>query len=193
MAMVALYRPGPMAYIPTYIARKEGREQIEYMHPLLEPILKETYGVIVYQDQVIKIVVAIAGFSMGQADILRKAMGKKIRDVMMKQRDRFIEGAKENGITEDGGRPDLGQIEPFAGYAFNKAHAACYAVIAYQTAYLKTHYPVEYMAAVLTSYVADTDKMRPDPGRVPPSGGDGAAAGHQPQRAEVQRGAAARA
>jgi DNA polymerase III subunit alpha len=159
MAIVALYRPGPMAYIPTYIARKEGRERIEYIHPKLEPILRETYGVIVYQDQVIKSVVAIAGFSMGQADVLRNAMSKKIRDVMVEQKDLFIEGARENGITADGANRIWEQIEPFAGYAFNKAHAACYALLAYQTAYLKTHYPVEYMTALSTSYVADTDKI----------------------------------
>jgi len=159
MAIVALYRPGPMAFIPTYIARKEGRERIEYIHPKLEPILKETYGVIVYQDQVIKSVVAVAGFTMGQADILRNAMSKKIREVMAKQRDLFIEGAKKNGIAEAASNQIWDQIEPFAGYAFNKAHAACYALLAYQTAYLKTHYPVEYMTAVCTSYVADTDKI----------------------------------
>lgn len=159
MAIVALYRPGPMAYIPTYIARKEGRERIEYIHPKLEPILRETYGVIVYQDQVIKSVVAVAGFTMGQADILRNAMSKKIKDVMAKQKDLFIEGAQKNGITEAGAQAIWEQIEPFAGYAFNKAHAACYAMLAYQTAYLKTHYPVEYMAALCTSYVADTDKI----------------------------------
>jgi DNA polymerase III subunit alpha len=159
MAIVALYRPGPMAYIPTYIARKEGREKIEYAHPKLEPILRETYGVIVYQDQVIKSVVAAAGFSMGQADILRNAMSKKIRDVMAKQKDLFLIGAVKNGITEAGANEIWEQIEPFAGYAFNKAHAACYALLAYQTAYLKTHYPVEYMTALCTSYVADTDKI----------------------------------
>ncbi|HEX2986615.1 MAG TPA: DNA polymerase III subunit alpha, partial [Chloroflexota bacterium] len=159
MAIIALYRPGPMACIPTYIARKEGREKIEYFHPKLEPILRETYGVIVYQDQVIKGVVAVAGFSMGQADILRGAMSKKIRDVMAKQKDLFLIGAQKNGITEAGANQIWEQIEPFAGYAFNKAHAACYALLAYQTAYLKTHYPVEYMTALCTSYVSDTDKI----------------------------------
>jgi|GEM_PF-4053164 len=159
MAIVALYRPGPMAYIPTYIARKEGREPVEYIHPALEPILKETYGVIVYQDQVIKGVVAAAGFSMGQADVLRNAMSKKIRDVMAEQKGLFMEGAQKNGISAEGAATIWEQIEPFAGYAFNKAHAACYALLAYQTAYLKTHYPVEYMTALCTSYVADTDKI----------------------------------
>ena len=159
MAIVALYRPGPMAYIPAYIARKEGREKIEYIHPKLEPILRETYGVIVYQDQVIKSVVAVAGFSMGQADILRNAMSKKIKDVMAKQKDLFIEGAQKNGIAEAGAQAIWEQIEPFAGYAFNKAHAACYAMLAYQTAYLKTHFSVEYMTALCTSYVSDTDKI----------------------------------
>ncbi|HEX9015639.1 MAG TPA: DNA polymerase III subunit alpha [Chloroflexota bacterium] len=159
MAIVALYRPGPMASIPTYIARKDGRERIEYIHPKLESILKETYGVLVYQDQVMTSVVATAGFSMGQADVLRNAMSKKIRDVMAKQKDLFVEGAKKNGITEDGANRIWEQIEPFAGYGFNKAHAACYAMLAYQTAYLKTHYPVEYMTALCTAYVADTDKI----------------------------------
>lgn len=159
MAIVALYRPGPMAYIPTYIARKDGREQIQYIHPKLEPILRETYGVIVYQDQVIKGVVAVAGFTMGQADVLRNAMSKKIRDVMARQKDLFLAGAVENGISQEAADQIWEQIEPFAGYAFNKAHAACYAMLAYQTAYLKTHYPVEYMTALLTSYAGDTDKV----------------------------------
>lgn len=159
IAIVALYRPGPMAFIPKYIARKEGRELVEYIHPKLEPILKETYGVIVYQDQVIKGVVAVAGFTMGQADVLRSAMSKKIRDVMAKQRGLFVAGAKKNGILETDANRIWEQIEPFAGYAFPKAHATCYAVLAYQTAYLKTHFPVEYVTALLTSYVADTDKV----------------------------------
>ena len=158
-AIVALYRPGPMAFIPTYIARKEGREPIQYLHPRLEPVLRETYGVMVYQDQVLKSVVAAAGFTMGQADVLRNAMSKKIRDVMAQQKDRFLEGCQKNGITLEGAERIWEQIEPFAGYGFNKAHAACYAMLAYQTAYLKTHYPVEYMTALLTSYAADTDKI----------------------------------
>lgn len=158
-AMVALYRPGPMDHIPTYINRKHGREPIEYPHPLLEPILKETYGVIVYQDQVLKIVQALAGFSLGKADILRRAMGKKKPEEMKRMRKEFVEGAAKNGIDEQEANRLFDLIEPFAGYAFNKAHAVCYAHVAYQTAYLKANYPVEYMAALMAVYKDKTDKI----------------------------------
>ncbi|CUU02140.1 DNA polymerase-3 subunit alpha [Armatimonadetes bacterium GBS] len=158
-AMVALYRPGPMDHIPTYINRKHGREPIEYPHPLLEPILKETYGVIVYQDQVLKIVQALAGFSLGKADILRRAMGKKKPEEMKRMRAEFVEGAAQNGIDEQEANRLFDLIEPFAGYAFNKAHAVCYAHVAYQTAYLKANYPVEYMAALMAVYKDKTDKI----------------------------------
>ena len=129
----------------------------------------------------------MAGFTMGQADVLRNAMSKKIRDVMVKQKDLFIEGAKKNGISEDGANRIWEQIEPFAGYAFNKAHAACYALLAYQTAYLKTHYPVEYMTALSTSYVADTDKIALTLGECRRLGVAVLPPGHQPERAPVQR------
>ncbi len=158
-AMVALYRPGPMDHIPTYINRKHGREEVTYPHPWLEPILKETYGVIVYQDQVLKIVQALAGFSLGKADILRRAMGKKKPEEMKRMRAEFVAGAKEKGIDEEEANRLFDLIEPFAGYAFNKAHAVCYAHVAYQTAYLKANYPVEYMAALMAVYKDKTDKI----------------------------------
>ncbi|BDI28555.1 DNA-directed DNA polymerase [Capsulimonas corticalis] len=159
-AMVALYRPGPMAQIPRYIRCKLGMEPIEYPHPVLEPILKETYGIIVYQDQVLKIVQAIAGFSLGHADILRKAMGKKDLKEMVKQREKFIEGAVGKGLVNEERAVEIFDlIEPFAGYAFNKAHAFCYAMVAYQTAYLKANYPVEYFAALMATQADDTEKL----------------------------------
>ncbi|GBC92787.1 DNA polymerase III subunit alpha [bacterium HR15] len=158
-AMVALYRPGPMEHIPTYIARKHGREPVSYPHPSLEPILKETYGVIVYQDQVLKCVQALAGFSLGKADILRRAMGKKKPEEMKRMRTEFVKGAAEKGISEQEANRLFDLIEPFAGYAFNKAHAVCYAHIAYQTAYLKANYPVEYMAALMAVYKDKADKI----------------------------------
>ncbi|MCL4458741.1 MAG: DNA polymerase III subunit alpha [Chloroflexi bacterium] len=158
-AMVALYRPGPMAHIPRFIRSKAGLEQIEYPHAALEPILRDTYGVIVYQEQVLQIVQAIAGYTLGQADILRKAMGKKIAEEMRKQRGNFIEGAKKRGIDRETAARIFDLIEPFAGYAFNRAHAYCYAMVAYQTAYLKTHYPIEYMAAVLSTSMGNAEKV----------------------------------
>lgn len=158
-AMVALYRPGPMAHIPRFVRCKHGLEPITYLHPALEPILKETFGVIVYQDQVLLIVRAIAGFSLGQADILRKAMGKKDLAEMQRQRQKFIDGAVANGTDLAMAEELFDLITPFAGYAFNKAHAACYAMVAYQTAYLKAHYPVQYFAALMATQVSDTDKL----------------------------------
>ncbi len=158
-AMVALYRPGPMEHIPTYINRKHGREPITYPHPWLEPILKETYGVIVYQDQVLKVVQALAGFSLGKADILRRAMGKKKPEEMKRMRAEFVAGAKAKGIEQEEANRLFDLIEPFAGYAFNKAHAVCYAHVAYQTAYLKANYPVEYMAALMAVFKDKTDKI----------------------------------
>jgi DNA polymerase-3 subunit alpha len=158
-AMVALYRPGPLAHIPRYIHSKFDASKISYTHPLLEPILKDTYGVIVYQDQVLKIVQAIAGFSLGQADLLRRAMGKKSQKEMDKQRENFLKGAKERGISEKIATQIFAEIEPFAGYAFNGAHAACYAMVAYQTAYLKANYPAEYLAALMGAYIDNTEKV----------------------------------
>jgi DNA polymerase-3 subunit alpha len=159
MAMIALYRPGPMAHIPQFIEAKFGRAPITYMHPTLKPILEETYGVIVYQDQVLLIVQAVAGYSLGQADIIRKAMGKKIAEQMRGQREEFVERASQRGISPEEATRIFDLIEPFAGYAFNKAHSACYAMVAYQTAYLKANFPAEYMVAVMTAYMASQDKV----------------------------------
>lgn len=148
-AMVALYRPGPMQHIPTYIRAKHGLEAVRYPHPHLSDILDETHGVIVYQDQVLLIAQQFAGYSLGQADVMRKAMGKKVRSIMRAEEERFIKGAGEKGYTNDQAQEIFNLIEPFAGYAFNKAHAVSYGTIAYQTAYLKANYPEEYMTAVL--------------------------------------------
>ena len=148
-AMVALYRPGPMQHIPTFCAAKHGRAQIQHPHPDLADVLNETYGVIVYQDQVLLIAQKFAGYTLGEADIMRKAMGKKIASVMSAEKERFIAGALERGYDEADAQQVFDLIEPFAGYAFNKAHAVSYATIAYQTAYLKANYAAEYMTAVL--------------------------------------------
>ncbi len=148
-AMVALYRPGPMQHIPRYIDGKHGRVPITYPHPDLADILDETYGVIVYQDQVLLIARKFAGYTLGQADIMRKAMGKKKAEIMAEERGRFIAGAVAKGYSEADARAVFDLIEPFAGYAFNKAHSWCYGHIAYQTAYLKANYPVQYMTALL--------------------------------------------
>jgi len=160
-AMVALYRPGPMEHIPTFIKAKHGIESIRYPHPTVKKILEETYGVIVYQDQVLHIVQALAGYSLGQADIFRKAMGKKIPAAMKKERQNFINGAKKNGVSAEIAAEIFALIEPFAGYAFNKAHSVSYARIAYETAYLKANYPVEYMTAFLNTYAAHSDRLPP--------------------------------
>ncbi len=151
IAMVALYRPGPMDWIPDFIARKHGQKKIEYLHPKLEPILKKTYGVAVYQEQVMQMAQSLAGFSLGEADMLRKAMGKKIPELIKKEKIKFIEGAVKNGVSKKDAEKIFAFIEPFAGYGFNRSHAACYGMIGYQTAYLKAHYPTEFMAALMTS------------------------------------------
>ncbi len=158
-AMVALYRPGPMEHIPTFIDAKHGRKPIRYPHPALENILKETYGVIVYQDQVLFIVREFAGYSLGQADIFRKAMGKKKAEVMKKERRSFISGAKKKEYSAEIATDIFDLIEPFAGYAFNKAHSVSYALIAYQTAYLKANYPAEYITAFLTIHASELEKV----------------------------------
>lgn len=158
-AMVALYRPGPKDHIPTFIRAKHGLEPISYPHPALEGILEETYGVIVYQDQVLFIVQTFAGYSLGQADIVRKAMGKKNPEIMRRERIRFLEGAQRKGFSARVAEDVFNLIEPFAGYAFNKAHSVSYAMIAYQTAYLKANYPVEYMTALLISVRGQQDKV----------------------------------
>jgi len=159
IAMVALYRPGPMEWIPDYIAGKHQKKKVSYLHPKLEPILAKTYGVAIYQEQVMQIARDLAGFSMGQADVLRKAMGKKIASLLAEQKEKFIEGCVKNGVYKELGEKVFSFIEPFAGYGFNRSHAACYAMIGYQTAYLKAHWPVEFMAALLTSDQGDTDRV----------------------------------
>ena len=158
-AMIALYRPGPMAHIPQFIDAKHGRAPITYVHPTLQPILEETHGVIVYQDQVLLIVQAAAGYSLGQADIIRKAMGKKIAEKMRGQREEFVARASQRGISPEDATRIFDLIEPFAGYAFNKAHSACYALLAYQTAYLKAYFPAEYMSAVMSIYMGTPEKV----------------------------------
>jgi len=158
-AMVALYRPGPMEHIPTFIKAKYGQAPIHYPHPALEDILKETYGVIVYQDQVLFIVQTFAGYSLGQADIFRKAMGKKIPEVMGQEKANFVIGAKRMGFNAKVAGEIFALIEPFAGYAFNKAHSFSYALIAYQTAYLKANYPAEYMTALLVVNADQSEKV----------------------------------
>ncbi len=160
IAMNALYRPGPMENIPTYIARKHGREEVEYPHPLLEDILEPTYGIAVFQEQVMQMARELAGFSLGEADILRRAMGKKKEKLMRKQRQKFVAGCKEeNDIDEEEANELFDIINEFAGYGFNKSHSAAYSLVAYQTAYLKAHYPPEFMAAAMTNEMGNTDKL----------------------------------
>ncbi|MCS6897551.1 MAG: DNA polymerase III subunit alpha, partial [Nitrospira sp.] len=159
IAIIALYRPGPMDLIPDFIKRKQGKVPITYEVPELEDLLKETYGIIVYQEQVMAIANKIAGFSLGQADILRRAMGKKKPEEMEKLRAKFIEGARKHRLTEAKAKKLFDLIQKFAGYGFNKSHAAAYAVVTYQTAYLKAHYPTEFMASLLTSEMGNTDKI----------------------------------
>ncbi|MDP7640553.1 MAG: DNA polymerase III subunit alpha, partial [Candidatus Hydrogenedentes bacterium] len=158
-AMIALYRPGPMEHIPAFIDSKHGRTPINYPHPDLAPILEETYGIIVYQDQVLLIAQEFGGYSLGEADILRKAMGKKDPAIMAAEREKFIAGALEKGYTEDLAITMFELIEPFAGYAFNKAHSASYAMIAYWTAYMKANYQAEYMVAVLDAAADNAERM----------------------------------
>jgi hypothetical protein len=158
-AMVALYRPGPMQFIPDYIARKHGNQTIEYLHPKLEPILKDTQGICIYQEQLMKIAQEICGFTLGEADVLRKAVGKKIKELLDAQEQKFIQGAIKNGVDKKIAEELWQWILPFASYGFNKSHSAAYATIAYQTAYLKAHFPVEFMASVLTSEKADVERI----------------------------------
>jgi DNA polymerase III subunit alpha len=159
IALVALYRPGPMANIPSYCARKHGMEPSDYIHPKLEPILKETFGVIVYQEQVMQAAQILAGYSLGEADLLRRAMGKKIRKEMQAQRERFVSGCVERTIGKAQADAIFDLLERFAEYGFNKSHAAAYALVAYQTAYMKTNYPVEFLAASMTLDMGNTDKL----------------------------------
>jgi DNA polymerase-3 subunit alpha len=159
IALVALYRPGPMANIPTYCARKHDLEKPDYIHPKLETILKETFGVIIYQEQVMQAAQILAGYSLGQADLLRRAMGKKIRSEMQKQRSVFVEGCVKREVDRNHADAIFDLLERFAEYGFNKSHAAAYALVAYQTAYMKANYPVEFLAASMTLDMNNTDKL----------------------------------
>jgi DNA polymerase-3 subunit alpha len=159
VAMVSLYRPGPMELIPEYIDRKFGRKPVTYLHPKLEPILKRTYGIMVYQEQLMSLARDLAGFTMSEADTLRKAVGKKIKKLLDEQREKLTQGMVAHGIMPKIAAKIWEWIEPFARYGFNRSHGACYAMIAYQTAYLKSHYPTEFMAALLTSERGNTDRL----------------------------------
>ena len=159
IALVALYRPGPMSNIPIYNDCKHGKQEPDYLHPLLEDILKPTHGVIIYQEQVMQIAQRLSGFTAGQADILRRAMGKKKRTELERQKQSFIMGAVNNGISKDVAASIFLKIEPFAEYGFNKSHAAAYAIISYQTAYLKTYYPMEFIAASMTMDISNQNKL----------------------------------
>ncbi|MFH1553640.1 MAG: DNA polymerase III subunit alpha [Pseudomonadota bacterium] len=159
IALVALYRPGPMANIPVYCDCKHGRAEPDYIHPKLEPYLKETFGVIIYQEQVMQIAQALSGYSLGEADLLRRAMGKKIRAEMEKQRERFVSGAEERGVPKAQADTIFDLLAKFADYGFNKSHAAAYALVAYQTAWLKANYATEFLAASMTLDMGNTDKL----------------------------------
>lgn len=158
-AMVALYRPGPLEQIPRYIEWKNHPERISYLHPVLKPILEDTYGIIVYQEQVLGILMQMAGYTMGQADIVRKAIGKKLKDKMAKEEPRFVEGCVKNGLSEEEARHLWDLIQPFAGYSFNRAHSTLYGLLSYQTCYLKVNYSSEYMAALLSSAAGNTEDV----------------------------------
>lgn len=159
IAMVSLYRPGPMEFIPQFIAGKHGLKAVSYLHPKLEPILKNTYGIAIYQEQIMQIASNLAGFSYGQADVLRKAVGKKIKKLLDEQEEKLISGMVDNGIDKKTAQKIWEFIVPFARYGFNRSHAACYAMIAYQTAYLKANYPEAFMAALLTSDQNNIDRV----------------------------------
>jgi len=159
IAMNALYRPGPMDFIDDFISYKKGKKKIQYLHPLLEPILKESHGIAAYQEQVIKIASEIGGFTLAQADVLRRAMGKKDQKVMAEKRTQFVEGAKRLQIGKDTANQIFDMMEKFAGYGFNKSHAACYSLVAYQTAFLKRYYPAEFMAASISTELNDTKRV----------------------------------
>ena len=159
IALVALYRPGPMDDIPRYIACKHGREAIVYAHPILEPILEETFGVIVYQEQVMEIAKQLSGYSLGEADLLRRAMGKKIQAEMDQQKERFVSGAKGRGVAVGVAEQIFDAIAKFAGYGFNKCHSAPYALVSYHTAYFKANHLTEFMAATMSLDISNTDKL----------------------------------
>jgi DNA polymerase-3 subunit alpha len=159
IAMVALYRPGPMELIPQYISNKHGKTKPSYLHPKLEPILGKTNGVAIYQEQLMQIARSLAGFTLAEADVLRKAVGKKIKELLNEQRTKFVKGCIANNVEKKTAEQVFAFIEPFAGYGFNRSHAACYALIAYQTAYLKANYPVEFMSALMTSDLNDIERI----------------------------------
>ena len=159
IAMVALYRPGPMDNIPTYINRKHGEEPVDCLHPMLEEILTETYGVIIYQEQVMQIAQVMGGYSLGKADVLRRAMGKKDKAAMAEQQAQFVEGAVANGVKAKDAADIFQLVDKFAGYGFNKSHAAAYALISYHTAYLKANFREEFIAASMTLDMGNTDKL----------------------------------
>ncbi|MEK7611764.1 MAG: DNA polymerase III subunit alpha [Patescibacteria group bacterium] len=159
IAMVALYRPGPMELIPEYIARKYGKSRVAYLHKKLEPVLKKTYGIMIYQEQLMKAAQVLAGFTLAEADVLRKAVGKKIRKLLLEQKEKLISGCIKNGISQDVAEKFWSLVEPFDRYGFNRSHAACYAMIAYRTAYLKANYPVEFMTALLNAESSDIDRI----------------------------------
>jgi len=160
IALNALYRPGPMDLIPDYVDRKQGRQKVEYLHRSIEPILSETYGVMVYQEQVMRIAQVTGGYSLGGADLLRRAMSKKKPEEMATHRSIFVDGAATKGVDERSATELFNHIEKFAGYGFNKSHSAAYALVAYQTAYFKVHYPAAFMAANLSTLMDDTDKVK---------------------------------
>src|SRR5690348_17268906 len=158
IALNALFRPGPMDLIPSYVARKHGREEVVYPDPRTEAVLKETYGIMVYQEQVMQMAQIVGGYTLGGADLLRRAMGKKKVEEMAKERAKFREGAAKDGLSSSKADEIFDLMEKFAGYGFNKSHAAAYALVSYQTAWLKAHYPAEFMAATISSDMDNTDK-----------------------------------
>ena len=159
IAMIALYRPGPMELIPDYIARKHGKQKTEYIHPKLKPILENTHGICIYQEQLMQIARDLAGFTLGEADILRKAVGKKIKELLEAQEEKMVQGMQKNGIDKKIAQQIWEWMLPFASYGFNRSHSAAYATISYETAWLKANYPVEFMSAVLTSEKADVERI----------------------------------
>lgn len=160
--MCAAYRPGPMGYIPDYIERKHGRKKIEYLHPDMEPLLKETMGYAIYQEQVMAIAVAMAGYTIGEADLLRRAMGKKKKEILDQEKPKFMDGMKAHGYTQELADQVFAYLLPFADYGFNKSHSACYAVIAYRTAYLKAHHPIEFVVGLMQADMGHADKLEGD-------------------------------
>ena len=191
IALVALYRPGPMANIPVYCARKLGKDEHNkkdwYPHPKLEPILRETFGIIVYQEQVMEVAKVLSGYSLGDADLLRRAMGKKIKAEMDAQRERFVSGAVEGGLDKAKANEIFDLLAKFADYGFNKSHAAAYALVAFQTAYLKANHPVEFLAASMTLDLDNTDKLVGIPPRGAAPRHQGRAALDQPLGRRVRR------